>query len=457
MNEQFVVPSLGNCRIQSPLPLSTSSKEDNFRFVEDSQRILYQATFNNLDQHELFGGESPVSFEAAGPRAMTFFDASKVRAGIVTCGGLCPGINNVIRALVMQMYHNYGVRKIYGFRYGFQGFIPKYRHDITELTPDSVVNIHHQGGSILSSSRGPQDIGEIVDCLDRHTIKILFCIGGDGTLRGAHAIAQEVKARDLKIAVIGVPKTIDNDISYCSKTFGFETAFSKAVEAVQSAHVEAYGAHYGVVVIKLMGRDSGFIAANTSLACPDVNFVLIPEVRFDLHGPEGMMAAMENSFDEKQKRGQHPHSVIVVAEGAGQYLMSNRIEKRDPSGNIRYSDIGLFLKESIQKHFEGKMPVSVRLIEPSYLIRSLPANPHDAIFCYHLADHAVHAGMAGRTDVMIGYWNSHFTHVPLEAVVQQKKRIDPNGDFWRQVLFSTGQPNRMYNEVLEESDAKSLN
>ena len=233
----------------------------------------------------------------------------------------------------------------------------------------SVLQLH--GGSPIGNSR--VKLTNVEDCVKRglvvegenplhraaeqlmmDQVTILHTIGGDDTATSALAIT---RAGGGAIQVAHVPKTIDNDISYCSKTFGFETAFSKAVEAVQSAHVEAYGAHDGVVVIKLMGRDSGFIAANTSLACPDVNFVLIPEVRFDLHGPEGMMAAMENSFDEKQKKGQHPHSVIVVAEGTGQYLMSNKIEKRDPSGNIRYRDIGLFLKESIQKHFEGKVAV----------------------------------------------------------------------------------------------------
>ncbi len=443
MVEQMNVKNLGPCRIPSPLPLSENADEKNFRFTHDGQRVLYDV------MSETCNLEAPLSFEAAGPRARIYFDTSKVRAGIVTCGGLCPGINNVIRTLVMQLRHEYGIKHISGFRYGYQGFIPKYRHEVIDLTPDSIQNIHYQGGSILSSSRGPQDIGEIVDCLERNSINALFCIGGDGTLRGAHEIAQEVLTRGLKISVIGIPKTIDNDISYCSKTFGFETAFSKAVEAVQSAHVEAYGAHYGVVVIKLMGRDSGFIAANTSLACPDVNFVLIPEVRFDLHGPDGLLVAMEQSFADKERSGQHPHSVIVVAEGAGQYLMKSKIEERDPSGNVRYHDIGKFLKESIVKHFKGKAPVSVRLIEPSYLIRSLPANPHDAIFCYHLAENAVHAAMAGKTDIMIGYWNSHFTHVPLEAATAQKKRINPHGDFWRQVLYSTGQPRVMYTEAGE--------
>jgi 6-phosphofructokinase 1 len=280
--------------------------------------------------------------------------------------------------------------------------------------------------------------------LKHNNIQILFCIGGDGTLHGAHAIAEEVERRKEKISIICIPKTIDNDIPYCVKTFGFETAFSKAVEAVQAAHSEAYGRNYGVVIIKLMGRNSGFIAANTSLACPDVNFVLIPEVPFTIQGEKGLLRTLERSFETKKKQGRHPHSVIVVAEGAGQDLLGNNGEERDASGNIRFKDIGFFLKENIQKYFKDRYPVNIKLIEPSYMIRSLPANPHDAIFCYYLADHAVHAAMAGKTDMMVGYWNGHFTHVPLEVVNKNQKRINPNSEFWRQVLFSTGQAGDMY-------------
>jgi len=439
MEKEFSVKQLGAAQISSPLPLSSNSKQKELHFVQDDARILHDVT--------VFPGsntKNPQSIEQAGPRSHLYFDASKVKAGIVTCGGLCPGINDVIRSIVMQLYHNYGVKRIQGFRYGFQGFIPAYKHEILELTPALVKNIHNLGGSLLSSSRGPQDPVEIVDCLERNNIRILFCIGGDGTLRGAHAIAEEVERRKEKMSIIGIPKTIDNDIPFCVKTFGFETAFSKAVEAVQAAHSEAFGYNYGVVLIKLMGRDSGFIAANASLACPDVNFVLIPEVPFTLEGEKGLLRSLERRLETQQKEGRHPHSVIVVAEGAGQNLMGKRKNEKDASGNVRFNDIGTFLKDEIIAYFKDRLPISLKFIEPSYMIRSLPANPHDSIFCYYLADHAVHAGMAGKTDMMVGYWNGHFTHVPLGTVTKEKKRINPHGEFWRQVLFSTGQPGDMY-------------
>jgi 6-phosphofructokinase 1 len=342
----------------------------------------------------------------------------------------------------MQLFYQYGVRQVHGFLYGFQGFIPKYAHPMVELTPESVKGIHSQGGSILMSSRGHQDIGEIVDCLEQNHLNLLFTIGGDGTLRGAHLIAQEVLKRGLKIAVIGVPKTIDNDIAFCVKTFGFETAFAKAVESIQSAHVEATGAPYGIVIVKLMGRDSGFIAANTSLACPDVNVVLVPELPFTLDGENGLLKVLERRLRKLVEERRHPHAVIAVAEGAGQELMESSGEQ-DPSGNVRYGDIGQFLKAKITEYFKDKLPINLKSIEPSYMIRSLPANPSDAIFCFYLADHVVHAAMAGKTDMMVGFWNGHFTHVPLTQVTKGRKKIDTGSDFWRQVLYSTGQPARM--------------
>ena len=435
MNHPLPITRLGPATLDSPLPQSTAQASGKFPFMPDNATVSLGAGDAGIN------GEAN-AFERAGPRERIFFDPAKTSAGIVTCGGLSPGINNVIRTLVMQLNYHYGVKRILGYRFGYQGLVPKYGHAVMDLTPESVRDIHYLGGSILASSRGPQDPAEMVDTLVNQGVQILFTIGGDGTLKGAHAIAQEALRRNLKISVIGVPKTIDNDIAYCVKTFGFETAFAKAVEAVQSAHVEAKGAPYGITIVKLMGRDSGFIAANTTLACPDVDFVLVPEVPFKMEGETGFLACLERLLRGKENNGGQPHAVIVVAEGAGQELFAGE-KARDVSGNVKYGDVGQLLKTEIAAFFHGRLPVTLKYIEPSYLIRSLPANPHDAIFCYYLGDHVAHAAMSGRTDMMVGYWNGYYTHVPLERVVGQRKRIDPASDFWRQVLFSTGQPARM--------------
>ncbi len=436
--EDLAVESLGEPKITSPLGLSTVYGDDLANYVEDGKTVLMLH-----DRDEVAGrirdGKPLPAFEMAGPRPKIYFDPSKTRAAIVTCGGLCPGINNVIRAIVMQLHYGYGVKTIFGIPYGYRGFIPRYGYEPVRLEPAGVNDIHEKGGSILSSSRGEQDIGEVVDCLERMNVSLLFCIGGDGTLRGAAAIADEVKRRGMKISVIGVPKTIDNDISYVEKTFGLETAFSVAAEAIRSAHTEAIGAPNGIGIVKLMGRMSGFIAANAALAMTEVNFVLIPEVPFKLEGPAGLYKLLEERLRRRN------HAVIVVAEGAGQEYVADPSGKKDESGNVVLGDVGIFLKTQIKKYFKEKTDffVNIKYIDPSYMVRSVPANAHDSIFCLQLAQNAVHAGMAGKTGMLVGNWNGHFTHVPLGLATSGRKQLSPEDPLWLAVLEGTGQPPRI--------------
>jgi 6-phosphofructokinase 1 len=403
------------------------------QFVSDEEHVLYHSNLAEIEAL-LKVGKRPPTLEMAGPRERIYFDSSKLKCGIVTCGGLCPGLNDVIRAIVMSLFHHYGVRGVFGFRYGYEGLSPRYGHTPLELTPEEVADIHEKGGTILGSSRGNQDVSEMVDTLDRMNVGILFAIGGDGTLRGAHAIAEEIGLRGLKIAVIGVPKTIDNDISYVERSFGFETAVSEAATAIYSAHAEAEGARNGIGLVKLMGRESGFIAAHAALAISDVNFCLVPEVRFSL---DVFLDALRLRLE---KRG---HAVIVVGEGAGQGLLKATGE-RDASGNVRLGDIGVFLRDRINGYFKKVgMEANLKYIDPSYTIRSMPANPHDSVFCLLLGHNAVHAGMTGRTDVLVSNWRREFTHVPIPLAVSERKQIDPKGRLWSNVLASTGQPSDM--------------
>lgn len=438
--EQLKIDTLGQSKIKSPLELSTVYGDNIANFIEDTETVILH--HDRKEILERIKANKPVSaFEKAGPRERVYFDPSKTVAGIVTCGGLCPGINNVIRTLVMQLFYRYKVTTIYGFRYGFLGFIPKQGCDPILLLPDNIKGIHEKGGSILSSSRGVQDIKEVVDCLERMNISILFTIGGDGTLHAAQVIYEEIKRRGSNISIIGIPKTIDNDICYVEKTFGLETAFSIAGEAIRSAHTEAVGAPNGIGLVKVMGRMSGFIAANAALALNEVNFVLIPEAPFDLEGPGGLFKALE----ERLKKSRH--AVIVVAEGAGQQYVKTDAGRKDDSGNPVLGDIGIFLKTAIKKYFqkESDLYVNLKYIDPSYLVRSVPANAHDAGYCMQLAQNAVHAGMAGKTGIIVGRWNSHFTHVPIKLAISQKKSLSPEDSLWLSVLEATGQPTRMVN------------
>jgi 6-phosphofructokinase 1 len=425
------IMSLGRAGVTSPLVSVGRTKQQTF--VGDNEGVLIHIHPHEIEQYYK-NGKTPPSFELAGPRKKIYFDPSKLRCALATCGGLCPGLNDIIRSIVLELYYHYGVRTIYGMRYGLQGFIPSFGHETLELKPSSVTNILDLGGSILGSSRGPQDIEEVLDCLDRMNIGILFMIGGDGTLKAAVKIADAITQRGLKISVVGIPKTIDNDIYLVSRSFGFDTAVEVATQAITGAHNEAEGYPNGIGLIKLMGRHSGFIAATASLAQQDVNFVLIPEVDFDLEGPNGFLNALEERL---ASRG---HAVIVVAEGAGQKYFKDIPEERDESGNIRLKDIGIFMKNAITDHFKSKdIEINMKYIDPSYIIRSLPANANDSVFCGFLGRNAVHAGMAGKTKVLIGRWNSHFVHVPMEASIRNRKNVHPAGELWSAVLEATGQ------------------
>jgi 6-phosphofructokinase 1 len=421
----FTVAKLGECAIPSPM--------SGVHFVKEDDQVLYHSDLREIRQCMSLGKEPP-HFEEAGPREKIFFDFANLACGIVTCGGLCPGLNNVIRAVVMSLRHHYGVKKIYGFPYGYEGLSPKFGHQPVELTIEAVANIDEMGGTILGSSRGNQDISEMVDTLEKMNIGILFTIGGDGTQRGALAINEEARRRGIKLSVIGIPKTIDNDISFIQKTFGFETAVSEATHVTHAVHSEAEGARNGIGLVKLMGRDSGFIAAYAALVDGQINFCLVPEVPFTL---DGLFKALRERLEKRK------HAVIVVAEGAGQDLMKTTGD-RDASGNILHSDIGIFLRDVIKDHFKQTgMEITLKYIDPSYTIRSVPANPHDSALCLLLGHNAVHAGMAGRTGIIIGFWNQRFTHVPISLAVAERKKIDPEGWIWSSVLSSTGQPKDM--------------
>ncbi len=425
-SSDFEIEQLGPCAFPSPVRPGKS----------DLDRVLWSSS------HGLVGARARAheplpSLERAGARGDLFFDPSRIAAGIVTCGGLCPGLNDVIAAITRCLFEQYGVRRVLGFRYGFAGLAPSSPHDPLPLTPELVGPIRHWGGTILGSSRGPQDTRAMVDELVRRDVSLLFTIGGDGTLRGAAALHEEVKARKLPIAIVGVPKTIDNDLEWIDRSFGFSSAVEEARRAVRAGHAEAVGAWNGTSLIKLMGRYSGFIAAHASIADSDADFCLIPEVRFDLDGESGFLACLRRRLERRH------HAVVVVAEGAGQDLFGASTET-DASGNPRLFDIGSLLRERIVAHLaERGMPVALRYIDPSYLLRGLAPNATDAELCLQLGQAAAHAAMAGRTNLIVGRWNQSVVHVPIALATGRRRQVDPEGEVWRAVLGSTGQPPQM--------------
>ena len=411
-------PTLGIPRFSSPLN----------RTISDGVRIPERIEI---------GVEPGIQFELAGPRAKLFFDPQQTRAGIVTCGGLCPGLNDVIRSLFHQLHHAYGVKEVLGFRGGYQGLDPARGAEPIMLTPEFVDDIHKEGGTVLGTSRGPVDIGLAVDNLIQREVNILFTIGGDGTQRGGNELFQEAKKRGHALAVVGIPKTVDNDVAFVARAFGYLTAVQEAAKVLDRAHTEARSVENGIALVKLMGRHAGFIAGAATVASQDVNFTLVPEVPFKLEGDRGFLNAL------KQRVLKRAHAVVVVAEGAGQDLLAASGAERDASGNVKLQDIGLFLRERIEAYFKAeKVPVVMRYFDPSYIVRSSPANSEDSILCDLFARHAAHAAMAGKTGLVIGYLHDRFIHVPIELLTSRKKHLDPDGFAWSAVLAATGQPER---------------
>jgi 6-phosphofructokinase 1 len=434
----FDIQELGKPKIPTPIELSKTLGDFIANYVREDEKILYSiqvepgTTSIEFSDHELL--------EKAGPRERIFFNPPHVHAGILTCGGLCPGLNDVIRAIVRCLWYRYGVRRISGIQNGYKGFLPEHRLPAIELNPEVVDDIHKMGGTILGSSRGGGErTDDIVDEIERMNLTMLFVLGGDGTQRGALHIANAVEERGLKIAVIGIPKTIDNDLSFIQKSFGFETAVSIAGNAVAAAHVEAHSAINGIGLVKLMGRQSGFIAAHTALAVNEANFVLVPEVPFELDGVNGLLVHLKRRLERRR------HAVIIVAEGAGQDLLPEN-DGRDASGNVRLGDIGLYLKQRIGEYFSREqMEVNIKYIDPSYIIRSAPADPNDSFYCARLGNNAVHAAMAGKTKMLVSLVNNTYVHVPIEVAVSKRNTIDPEGSLWRDVVEATHQPVIMTN------------
>jgi 6-phosphofructokinase 1 len=429
----FRVKNLGACKVPSPKPYSTKLGDAMANYTRDDQYILRS---NTVDASTVGPDYDPAwMLEEAGPREKIYFAPSHVNAAIVTCGGLCPGLNDVIRAITRTLWYFYGVERIFGIRFGYRGFRSEFNLTPLKLDPDIVDDIHNLGGSILGSSRGYGEVEPIVDALERMNISMLFTIGGDGTQRGSLEISEEIEKRGLKIACIGIPKTIDNDVMFVQKSFGFDTAVAKAVEAVGAAHVEAKSAPDGIGLVKLMGRDSGFIAAHTTLSTSDVNFCLIPEIPFQLDGENGLLKSLEARLDRRK------HAVIVVAEGAGQELLTERADSKDASGNATYGDIGPFLRDAIKEYLKSRgREANIKYIDPSYIIRAATAAPVDSHYCARLGANAVHAAMTGRTGCIIGQWNNSLVHVPIQMATYKRKQVDNEGPLWRDVLESTRQP-----------------
>ncbi len=442
----FTIETLGPCKVHSPIELSTQHGEFRANYVRDDSFVRYSVNvFPDSDKGD--GLNEGNLMQKAGPREYIYFNPAHVTAGICTCGGLCPGLNDVIRAVVRCLYYRYGVKKIRGFRFGFKGFFPESGFDTIDLTPANVDDIHKIGGSFLGTSRGGGNrVADIVDAVESLNINMLFIIGGDGTQKGSLDIANEIEKRGLKVAVVGIPKTVDNDLLLIDRSFGFETAVERATEAVSSIHMEAFSQVNGIGLVKLMGRESGFIATATAIASHETNFCLIPEVPFELDGPNGFLEHLKKRILERH------HAVVIVAEGAGQDLLETTTET-DASGNKKLADIGTYLCDRINEFFkQNQIHINLKYVDPSYQIRSSVTTANDSIYCERLGSYAVHAAMAGKTKMVVGLVNNKYVHIPIQMVTMKRNYVDPEGALWRDALDATRQPILMINNLNSVTD-----
>ncbi|CAH2077897.1 unnamed protein product [Thlaspi arvense] len=396
-------------------------------------------------------GPRGIHFRRAGPRQKVYFESDEVHACIVTCGGLCPGLNTVIREIVSSLSYMYGVKRILGIDGGYRGF---YAKNTVPLDSKVVNDIHKRGGTILGTSRGGHDTVKIVDSIQDRGINQVYIIGGDGTQRGASVIFEEIRRRGLKVAVIGIPKTIDNDIPVIDKSFGFDTAVEEAQRAINAAHVEAESIENGIGVVKLMGRYSGFIAMYATLASRDVDCCLIPESPFYLEGEGGLFEYIEKRLKESG------HMVLVIAEGAGQDLMSKSMESKtleDASGNKLLKDVGLWLSQSIKDHFnQKKMVMNLKYIDPTYMIRAVPSNASDNVYCTLLAQSAVHGAMAGYTGYVSGLVNGRQTYIPFYRITEKQNHVVITDRMWARLLSSTNQPSFLSPKDVSDDKEKPM-
>ena len=436
----FTIENLGECKIKSPIELSTVVGNGTANYVKDSSFV--RPAVNVYDTSKNDPLDSSNLMQKAGPREYIYFSPDEVKAGICTCGGLCPGLNDVIRAVVRCLWNRYGVRDIRGFQFGYKGFFKDENYETIPLNPENVDEIHKIGGSYLGTSRGGgMRTKDIVDTLQEKGINMLFVIGGDGTQHGALAISEEVEKRGYKCSVIGIPKTVDNDFLFIDRSFGFETAVQQAKDAVASIHMEARSQINGIGLVKLMGRESGFIPTAAALASHECNFCLIPEVPFEMEGPNGFLSHLEKRLEKRH------HAVIIVAEGAGQELLT-KTNQTDASGNIKLADIGVFLRDQINAYFKKKnIEINLKYIDPGYQIRAAVTTASDSIYCERLGNNAVHAAMAGKTKMVVGLVHEKFVHIPINMVIASRNVVDPEGALWRDTLDATSQPILMVNDI----------
>lgn len=438
-----------------------------------------------------------LSLPEAGPREKLYFPQKRQRplnVGIVVSGGIAPGINSVIDGIVQRhklysIEHRYDI-EIVGFNDGFYSFFNKNKITLYKKINNQIkvnentAEFANDGGSFLKTSRYEEITGndielmnELVDKIYNEDIDILYIIGGDGSMRAANAIWEHAQLKTFfnkyryKLSVIGVPKTMDNDILWIWQTFGFLSAVEKAREVIEQISVEIKS-NPRIGIVQLFGSDSGFVVSHAVLASKSgvCDLALIPEYKFKLSDVGDFLV---EKFIKKRDESFIPKALIVMSETAipddakdfvkyaqlstdeekalFAYLesegFSHQIHERNDylrSAGLKIVKAGLeeYFKRKKDKHNEDLIAWDrIRFFtnEPRHVLRAIRPSCSDVIFAQRIGTLAVDNALAGYTNFMISQWLTEYVLVPLPLVILGKKRIPTTGIFWKSVLAKTNQ------------------
>lgn len=475
--------------IENPLPIEVrgDDRDEGARIVVDARRKY----------HDPLEGITPAAWNLtmpeAGPRRyVSYPQKNQLKVGILVSGGIAPGINAVISGIIARHHayqawsqkinKNYAL-EILGYSEALKGLLHAGRPAVP-LDLKTVREAVNHGGSILPTARADElldledpkqrdgALDKVTSRLINQQIDILYIIGGDGSMRAAHAISCRARRNPInELSVIGIPKTMDNDILWVWQSFGFLSAVEFAKQAILQLHTEVMS-NPRLCVIQLFGSDSGFVVSHAALASGVCDAVLIPEVNFTLKQLSGYIRyrLQDRPHSDKPYGGivalaetaipldwrEYVSATAEVADGSEKVILTpeelraietfeshgRRVHGQTPdalrSGGLRL--VSQILQREIRKLGDRWSSYRVFTNEPRHLIRSIEPSVSDVIFAQRLGTLAVDNAMAGYHDFMISQWLTEYVLVPLKLVVLGRKRVPEHGIFWKSVRASTGQP-----------------
>lgn len=368
------------------------------------------------------------------------------RIGVLTGGGDCPGLNAALRAVTKSLILQHDA-EVVGIRDGYRGLIER---NVQPLSYQDMSGIMTQGGTILGASnkadpfsyqpRGGADVSaQVVSTYQSLDLNALVAIGGDGTMSIAHGLAE------MGMNIVGVPKTIDNDLAGTDRTFGFDTAVSIATEAIDRIHTTAQS-HHRVMIIETMGRYAGWIALHAGVAS-GTDVILIPEIEYDID-------EVAQVCIERQQGGQR-FTIIAIAEGAksqdGERVVREEVEKT--ADTVRFGGIGRTLDDQLQRRLDSEVRTTIL----GHMQRGGTPTAYDRNLATAFGARAAALVAEETFDRMVALQDGAFTEVPLSEVANRTRTVPLNSPLIASALdVGTSFGVRDLNTQMSEADASEL-